>query len=268
MNENVLEIHNLVYSFDKRLLFNNVNFNIKSNSITAIVGSNNSGKSTLIKILGAAYPTENMIKSGKIILNNNTLKAYKKKVSFIDFSNFKFSNVSVYNELLTELSFTKWAEEKKNTIINKVLTNLKFIEYINSNPSRLSKKNKINLLLAKALILNPKVVVMEFCDLNLNSADKDYIFRTLKQYLPKSASIVYCTNNSEDILYSDRMIVLHNGNVAIEGATNLVLTKDSLLLKLGIELPFMVDLSLKLMFYEIVDNMYLKEEDLVNSLWK
>ena len=41
-----------------------------------------------------------------------------------------------------------------------------------------------------------------------------------------------------------------------------------LLLKLGIELPFMVDLSLKLMFYEIVDNMYLKEEDLVNSLWK
>ena len=75
MNENVLEIHNLVYSFDKRLLFNNVNFNIKSNSITAIVGSNNSGKSTLIKILGATYPTENMIKSGKIILNNNTLKA-------------------------------------------------------------------------------------------------------------------------------------------------------------------------------------------------
>ncbi|MGN0974027.1 MAG: ATP-binding cassette domain-containing protein [Bacilli bacterium] len=268
MNENVLEIHNLVYSFDKRLLFNNVNFNIKSNSITAVVGSNNSGKSTLIKILGANYFTENMIKSGKIVLNKNTINAYKKKVTFIDFQKFQFTSDSVYKELFEELSFTRWSEDKKDSIINKVLNNLLFSEYCNSNPSRLSKKNKINLLLAKALILNPKVLIMELCDLNLNNSDKDYIFKTLKQYLPKGASIVYCTNNSEDILYSDRIVVLHNGNVAIEGVTSLVLTKDSLLLKLGIELPFIVDLSLKLKFYEIINKIYLTEEDLVSSLWK
>ena len=54
----------------------------------------------------------------------------------------------------------------------------------------------------------------------------------------------------------------------MEGKTLDVLKKDNILSKLGLELPFMVDLSLKLQFYELINDIKLDMDDLVVSLWK
>lgn len=267
MNEYALEVHDLVYSFDNRLLFNCMNFNIKKNTITSIVGSNGSGKTTLTKILGAFYFTEDMLKVGNIHLNSHTLVSYKKKIAYIDFNSFKFASNNVYDELLHVLDFTKWEIEKKNKMIEKVLNDFALSSYKDRHPSRLSKRNKINLLLACAFVLEPKILVMELGDIYLNKEEKDYIFSIIHKYR-KNITVVYNTNNSEDIMYSDRMIVLHKGKVVMEGTTMAVLKQDRLLLKIGVELPFMIDLSSKLKFYEVIDETYLREEDLVNQLWK
>jgi len=268
MNEFALEIHDLAYSFDDRLLFSGLNFKIHSEKTTVIVGSNNSGKTTLAKILGGVCFTEDKIHFGKFVLDAKTIGMYKKKVSYVDFSNMKFYLGNVYDEIYSQMDFTKWSIEKKDKQMNKVLYDLDLMSHKDKNISRLSKKNKILLKLAKALVLSPKVLVLELSDIELNKADKDFIFEILEDYKEDGLTIVFATNNSEDILYADRMIVLHKGSIAIEGATNTVLKKDSLLLKLGIELPFMVDLSLKLKFYEVVSKVYLDKKELVDKLWK
>lgn len=267
MNEYALEVHDLVYSFDNRLLFDCVNFNVKKNSITSIVGSNGSGKTSLIKILGASYQTENMVKVGNIQLNSYTLSSYQKRVVSIDFTSFKFNENNIYDELFHILDFTNWEQSKKDRMIEDVLNDFALSKYKDRHPSRLSKRNKINLLFARAFVLKPKILIMELSDIFLNTEEKNYIFSIIKKYR-KNMTFIYSTNNKEDIMYSDRMLVLHKGKVAMEGATMSVLKQDRLLLKIGIELPFMIDLSIKLKFYEVIDHIYLKEEDLVNQLWK
>ena len=268
MNEFVLEIHNLEYAFDNRLLFSSLNFRVKEKTITSVVGSNGSGKTTLMKILGGVFFTENMIQVGNMMLQAKTLEAYKKKVAYVDYSSMKFSSSTIYDEIYSQMNFTKWSLEKKEKQVQKVLYEFNLNPYKEKSPSRLSKRNKVLLKLAKAFVLSPKVLVMEFDSLNLSKEDKNTIFDTLESYISKGLSVIFSTNHSDDVLYSDRMIVLHNGGIAIEGSTSSVLKKDSLLLKLGIELPFMVDLSLKLKFYEVLSKVYLDEEELVNTLWK
>ena len=268
MNDVVMEVHNLVYSFDGRLLFNGLNFDVKQKHIVSVVGTNNSGKTTLIRILGAVYMTDDAISVSKISLSERTAQSYRKSVSYIDFDNLKFSSNTVFEELLLLMENFKWNDNRKEKSINTILEKLNLNDYKYKQPSRLSKKHKISVLLAKALLLTPKVLVMSLNSINLSRMDKDYIFSILEQYVSNGMSVIFETNDSEDILYSDRMMVLHNGDIAIEGSTINVLKKDGLLLKLGVELPFIVDLSLKLKFYDVIDKIYFNEEELVNKLWK
>ena len=54
----------------------------------------------------------------------------------------------------------------------------------------------------------------------------------------------------------------------MEGKTNSILNEDDILNKVGLELPFMENLSKKLQFYEVIDKVYQDMDDLVNDLWK
>ena len=268
MNDSALVVNNLVYSFDDRLLFDGVNFSVKTKSITAVVGTNNSGKTTLIRVIAAKYMTNDVINIGRITLSERSLTSYNKNVSYISFKSFDFSCNTVLEELLSEIDSMSWTEDKKEKIVSAILGKFDLDQHKYSKPTRLSNKNKISVLLAKALIKKPKVLVMELSDNKLTKSDKNELFLRLDKYIDLGLSVIYETNNSEDILYSNRMIVLHKGNIVMEGATKKVLSKDSLLLKLGVELPFIVDLSLKLKFYDLIDKIYLSQEDLVNKLWK
>ena len=64
------------------------------------------------------------------------------------------------------------------------------------------------------------------------------------------------------------MIILNGGNVAIEGKTMQVLKEEKLLKRLGIGLPFYIDVSLQLNLYNLIDKIYLNKEELADALWK
>ena len=82
------------------------------------------------------------------------------------------------------------------------------------------------------------------------------------------ATIILSTNNLEDTINTDYLYILDKGKIVVEGAPLTVLKEDTLINRLGLTLPFMVDLSLKLKFYELIDDIELDMEALVNKLWK
>ena len=75
------------------------------------------------------------------------------------------------------------------------------------------------------------------------------------------------STNLEDIIFTKKTYVLEQGEIVMSGDTLDILKEDVLLKKLGLSLPFMVNLSLMLEFYEILDDVYLDMEELVNRLW-
>ena len=76
------------------------------------------------------------------------------------------------------------------------------------------------------------------------------------------------TNNLSDTLYGEKIYVIDDFELILEGSTKSVLKTDTLLKRLGFELPVPVELSIELNNYGVIDQIYTDGEDLVNELWK
>lgn len=98
----------------------------------------------------------------------------------------------------------------------------------------------------------------------LSNHEKNVLLDNLDK---KNIHFLNITSNMEETLYTDELKVYYHGRVMLEGATINVLKEEKILNKLGYSLPFMVNLSYRLMENNIIDSVFLDEEVLVNKLW-
>ena len=124
MSENILTIRNVSKSFPKVIANNNVSFNIKKNTVHALLGENGAGKSTLVKILYGLLKSD----EGEITFNNSPLEvqspseARKNKIGMV-FQHFSlFDSLTVRENLVLgidqSMSFSS-LQEKVNEISNR-----------------------------------------------------------------------------------------------------------------------------------------------------
>ena len=81
-------------------------------------------------------------------------------------------------------------------------------------------------------------------------------------------TILNFTTNIEDALYMNELIIYKDKKVLMKGNTKEVLQNIDVFEENKIELPFVVSLSNKLMFYDLIDRVYYDAGDLVNAIWK
>ena len=86
----------------------------------------------------------------------------------------------------------------------------------------------------------------------------------------KSNNIKYInvTNNIEEVLLTSNLIVYMDDKEVVSGDTLEVLKNEKLLKRIGLSLPFMVELSMYLQDYNLVDKIYLDKDELEGVLWK
>ena len=80
-------------------------------------------------------------------------------------------------------------------------------------------------------------------------------------------SIINFTSRTEEALYGDYLILLYDHKIAMEGETIACLKEEQLLKRLGFNLPFMIDLSIQLNYYDIIDDIYLNQDEMVDKIW-
>ena len=98
----------------------------------------------------------------------------------------------------------------------------------------------------------------------LKKKDQEKLMNLLEE---KNIHFLNVTSNIEECLYTYKLIVINDGKIALEGTTISVLKEEKILKRLGYKLPFIVDLSLQLSTYGLIDSIYLDEQVLVNKLW-
>ena len=103
-----------------------------------------------------------------------------------------------------------------------------------------------------------------FVYFNLEEATK--IIKKLKTI--ENLTIIYCSTNLNIANEFDNMYIINRGELVLSGKTKDVLLEDSLLNKLGLELPFENDLSIKLKYYDLLNDVELNINRMVNKLWK
>ncbi len=208
-----IEVINLSKSYYSKKAVNNLNFKIKSNEIVGLLGPNGCGKTTTIgMILGLLKPS-----SGEVVINGLNLE--KNKISLLHKMNF----ISPYIELPKKLKV------KQNLIVYGKLYSVENIEdrieYL-SNKLRLSnimdkitgelssgQKNRVSL--AKALINDPTILLLDEPTASLDPETGDFIRSFLENYKKeKEVSILLASHNMSEVeRLCDSVLMMKNGKI-------------------------------------------------------
>ena len=136
---------------------------------------------------------------------------------------------------------------------------------MNKRLNEISESLEKLILVCKSLIKEPKIIFVD----NIFSFMDEKDLKKIYSYTKKNKiTIVNVSNNIEEALKYDYMIVLDKGQIVMEGKTRQILLQEKILKRLGIGLPFYIDLSIQLKLYGLIDNIRLSKEDLVEDLWK
>lgn len=98
----------------------------------------------------------------------------------------------------------------------------------------------------------------------LSKEEKSELLEILKR---RNVSFVNITSNVEDVIYSDYVIVYDDDKKILEGNKEMVLRNEKLLKRLGYGIPFVVDLSIQLNYYDVFDTVYYDMDKLTEALW-
>lgn len=267
---NILEIKNLNYKYGTTTIFKDFNLSVKEGSYIGIVGNNNSGKTTLIKLIAGILPSKNSITIGYSYVDNHRIQDHTKELGIIfgnQLTTFLFEDV--YKEMafpLENLNIEVKDIEKKILEISNLFGISKLLD---KKTRDLTNSEKQEVLIAISLLHQPKILLLDNAFSMMDRKTKERIQKALKEYQTKyKLTIILTTTNLEDTLDTDYLYILNHGNIVVEGEPFVVLKEDTLLNRLGLSLPFMADLSLKLEFYELIEGIEMDMNRMVDNLWK
>ena len=246
---NIIEIKNLNYSYKDKIIFENFNLNIKKNSITTILGENGSGKSTLAKL---------------IYNNNKNIKIFTKKINYVH-SN---PNEQIVGKTVKEqLTFYLKQEHIEDSIIknkiNKIIHEFKLKNIIDDDPYILNNENKQIIILLSNILHHPKLLIIDDALCFIGSYYKNKILKYLKK---QKISIINFTNDVEECTYGHQIVII-NKNVVLNKTTKQALKEEKKFIDNNLKLPFIAELSLKLKYYGLINDMNLNITEMVNNLW-
>lgn len=265
-NNLILSVKGLSY---KKIL-ENVTFDVEKGQFISISGSNNCGKTTLIKILSGLISTHDMVYfDNKDIFAINKTKLFSEIgiVLINDKFNFLFDNVK--DEIMFVLNNLKMSEEERNDQYNFIVKLLDLTKYQKINPNNLSRGEKAFVLLALALVHNPKILFLDDASNMMNKTERKKFLEILHFFNSEfGITIVMSTSKLDETLDTDYLYLLDAGKIVLSGTPVAILKDDNIINKLGLSIPFMIDLSVKLMDYELLNDICLNMEGMVDTLWK
>ena len=250
-------IKNLNFSYGNKKVFDNLNLSINVGTFTTILGNNGSGKTTLARIL-----------SGTLKYKGELSKSFKSnEIGFIDEIYEYDSDDLVMNVLIKEAKKLK-KDDIRNKIFN-ISVMFNFSKNLDKSFDNLSFTQKKLVVLGSYLIQNIKMLILDnfFEDFDKNL--KKEIIKKLKRFAKReNITVVNFSNDVDEIFYADDIIIIGDGKVLLDGSKRKVFEKEDVFEKYELERPFVVSLSDKLKFYDLIDKIYFDEKKLVDDLWK
>lgn len=265
----IISIRNLRFKYHNKSIFDNFNLEIEENKIISIIGPNGCGKSTLIKILVGLLKYNGAIDICGLPLIKSNIKEIRKKIGIV-FENPE--NQFVAETVMDDIAFTlenmNWKRQDIKNKIEEVSKYLGIYDILECNPHDLNSNQKQLVSLASALVHNPEILILDEALTMLNPQEKDKVLEIVQELKKKGLTIINISHDIEDTLISDEIIVMDSGKVVLKGTKEAVYLEEKTLSNLGFKLPFMVELSNRLMFYDLIDHITFDMKELVNELWK
>jgi len=253
--EVILNINDLKYEN----LWNTISLSIEKGKLTTLAGSNNCGKTTLSRILDRKISGNfNINLKGKDI-QDYSLEEYDHLVQVVYPLEAHFHENKVEEEL-ERISKDKMSFFKEQGLIP---------NFFSKEIKKLSTQEIIWLQLLIAISKAEELIVLDGIDKYLSNQELEYVYLFIKECIRKYKQAFFMmTTSLESTIYSDKLYILKDKEVALHGEPLTILQKDNIINKAGLNVPFMIDLSVKLRDYDLVKDIQLTKEGLIDILWK
>ena len=233
------DLKNINVYIDQKEVLSNINISLNHNENTLILGPNGSGKSTFLKLLNRSIHP--------IISNNSSFKLFnkeniniwdlRKKIGFLFKEMEQRVNIGVtlYDVIISGFSgtfnsrYSKLLSEREKIKIDNLINEWGLNNIISNEFKSLSDGQKRRALLARALVYEPDILVLDEPFSNLDIKSNFILNRNLSKLIEQSVNIVYVTHNLESILpKTNRVILIKEGNIFKDGSPNELLTSKIL----------------------------------------
>ncbi|MDA9663479.1 ABC transporter ATP-binding protein [Candidatus Pelagibacter sp.] len=222
---NSIEVINLSKAYKSKEAVKNINFRIKENEIIGLLGPNGCGKTTTIAmILGLLKPS-----SGKVLING--LDIENNRISLLHKMNF----ISPYIELPKKLTVKQnlivygklYSVDNLNSRIDYLIDKLRLEEFINNITGELSSGQKNRVSLAKALINDPTVLLLDEPTASLDPETGDFIRTFLENYKKeKKISVLLASHNMDEVKrLCNSILMMKNGIIIDRGKPDELINK-------------------------------------------
>ena len=260
-----IKFKDLAFSYnDNNQLFKKVNFTLRKDKTLSIIGPSGNGKTTLLKILNGELEYQGEVIINGVLVNNDNFEALRKCIAVV----FKESSIladTVEDELKYPLENMNLSPGEIRKRISEMNEYFGINKILKKKISTLTLNDQTLIKILSYAVMYPSYIAIDDLLIDLNLRTKILLLNYLNS---KHITLINVTTNMEDVLYTDYLLCLYDGINALDGKTLDVLNNEKILKRLGFDLPFMIDLSIQLKLYGLIDRTYLNMEDLVNNLWK
>lgn len=270
MSTKAIEIQNVSYRYSQGTnqevtAIKNINLTIEKGEIIGIIGHTGSGKSTLVSHFnGLLKPTE-----GKVIVDGTdiwrdkeTLRNARFKVGLC----FQYPEYQLFEETVyKDISFgPKNMKLSESEIKERVLKAADFTgirkDMLEKSPFDLSGGEKRRVAIAGIMAMEPEVLVFDEPAAGLDPAGRKNLIKLIEEYHEQTGStVIVVSHNMEDIArLAQRIIVINNGTIAMDGTVKEVFSRGEELKQMGLNVPEITEVFIKLknMGYDVSLDVY------------
>jgi branched-chain amino acid transport system ATP-binding protein len=216
-NNTCIQFDDVVAGYKDFMILNNLSFSVPKGSITLLIGPNGAGKSTVLKTLfGLLKPRQ-----GKIYLNGDDITGATQKdllargIAFVPQGRNLFGQLSVYENL--ELGGITLGMKTTHERIPEVLEFFPRVkERLHSAAASLSGGEQKQLEIGRALLLRPKVILIDEPSIGLSPMVVQDVFKLLRKLADQGTTVLMVEQNVKSALkYSDDAIALESGRLVL-----------------------------------------------------
>jgi ATP-binding cassette, subfamily B, putative efflux pump len=217
-----IRFENVSFSYDENVpVLDNIDFNMSPGSLTALVGTSGSGKSTIAG-LTASYIQP---KEGRIMLDNTdmstvSLNSYRSHLGVVLQDDFLFEGTIRDNILFSKPDATEEEIEQavKHAHVNEFTD--RFPDHletlIGERGVKLSGGQRQRLAIARAILVNPKILILDEATSSLDTESEAFIQESLK-YLLKGRTTLVIAHRLSTIRQADQILVVEKGQIVERG---------------------------------------------------
>ena len=235
------------YEPDAQPAVSHVTLEVERGSFVAVLGHNGSGKSTLAKLMNALFlPTEGRV----LVCGMDTLTEEKvwniRRHAGMVFQN--PDNQIVANVVREDVAFglenLGVPQDEMVRRVEAALSAVRMSEFAETAPHMLSGGQKQRVAIAGALAMEPELIIMDEATAMLDPSGRAEVLATVRKLnREKGMTVVWITHFMEEAAVADRLVVMNDGSVALEGTPRQVFSRVEEIKALGLDVPPMAELA-------------------------